>query len=274
MADATKGGDAHEHPEKLSSEEEDKNEARNQSFSSTAQAAEFERKKANALLANPLRGYTHKELGNMGKAYAFEHALVEPEDFRAFELGAQLAQNPKAWETVEGLTDDEKVVLKREIESKWSQPRLLYLVIVLCSTCAAVQGMGKSSLSTTTVQGKILTSLQTRLSSMELNCSIRFNSELATLTYNATLGCSASPTRHRTYAARSSAVGSPFPSTTGLDVVAPSSSHVASQLTPACGKASRMLGGRCSSHALLSDLGSAPNLLLCLYTQLSAHRQR
>lgn len=77
--------------------------------SSTAKdVSEYERKKANALLANPLRGYSLAELGKMGKAYALEHALVEPEDFRAFELGAQLAQNPKGFESVEGLTEEEK----------------------------------------------------------------------------------------------------------------------------------------------------------------------
>ena len=130
--------------EKVSSEEDVKHDTRNQSFSSTAQAQEFERKKANALLANPLRGYSHDELGRMGKAYALEHALVEPEDFRAFEIGAKLAQNPKTWDTVEGLTEEERVVLEKEFTSKWSQPKLLYLVIILCSTCAAVQGMDET----------------------------------------------------------------------------------------------------------------------------------
>lgn len=129
-------------PEKLS-DTDSQHETRNASFSSSSQAAEFERKKANALLANPLKGYTHAQLRQMGKAYALEHALVEPEDFRAFELGAALAQDPEAWESVQGLTNEEQDVLRREFESRWSQPKLLYLVIVLCSTCAAVQGMGK-----------------------------------------------------------------------------------------------------------------------------------
>lgn len=66
-----------------------------------------------------------------------EHALVEPEDFRAFELGAVLAQNPKAYEKVQGFTPEELEVLKKEFTHRWSQPKLLYLVIILCSTCAA-----------------------------------------------------------------------------------------------------------------------------------------
>jgi hypothetical protein len=56
-----------------------------------------------------------------------------------------LAQDPEAYDKVEGLTDEELEVLRREFTNKWSQPKLMYLVIILCSACAAVQGMGKSS---------------------------------------------------------------------------------------------------------------------------------
>lgn len=69
---------------------------------------------------------------------------MEPEDFRAFELGAVLAQNPKEFENVEGLSPEELEVLRKEVSSRWSQPWLLYLVIILCSTCAAVQGMDET----------------------------------------------------------------------------------------------------------------------------------
>jgi hypothetical protein len=116
----------------------------NTSFSNRREAADYERRKANAMLANPLRGYTHSQLRKMGKNYALEHALVEPEDFRAFELGAVLAQSPQMWETCEGLREEEKEILRKEFASRWSQPPLLYLVIILCSVCAAVQGMDET----------------------------------------------------------------------------------------------------------------------------------
>jgi len=136
-------------PEKAHSSDEEafdrKDEHRDHSFSSSAHAAEYERKKMNAMLANPLRGYTHAQLRKMGKAYALEHALVEPEDFRAFELGAVLASGKTAFQSCEGLTDEEKAILEKELTHRWSQPKLMYLVIILCSTCAAVQGMGKST---------------------------------------------------------------------------------------------------------------------------------
>ncbi|PNS16895.1 hypothetical protein CAC42_4859 [Sphaceloma murrayae] len=114
------------------------------SFSSKAQAEEWERKKMNAMLANPLRGLSHDKLRAMGRQYATDHALVDPDDIRAFELGAVLAQNPKAYDTVDGLLPEEKEVLRKEVTKRWSQPPLLYLVIVLCSTCAAVQGMDET----------------------------------------------------------------------------------------------------------------------------------
>jgi hypothetical protein len=64
----------HEEHEKFSSEDERKNSDldpyRNESFNSQKEAQEYERKKANALLANPLRGYTHNELRKMGRNYA------------------------------------------------------------------------------------------------------------------------------------------------------------------------------------------------------------
>ena len=124
--------------------EYDANPYHNIGFSSVKEAEEYERKKANALLANPLRGFSYKDLRQMGKTYALEHALVEQEDFRAFELGACLAQNPSAYRKVDGLTNEEMDILENELTQRWAQPKLLYLVIILCSMCAAVQGMDET----------------------------------------------------------------------------------------------------------------------------------
>ena len=111
-----------------------------------ASAAERARRNINAKLANPLSGYSYHELRRMGRAYAYEHAIAEKEDVRAFEIGACLAKNPedvtKAREL--GCTEEEIAVLEKEISSRWSQPWTLYLVIMLCSTCAAVQGMDET----------------------------------------------------------------------------------------------------------------------------------
>jgi hypothetical protein len=90
----------------------------------------------NAKIANPLAGYSHAELAQKGEEYARSNTVGNDEDIRAFRLGAILAQDPMRHAEVDGLTAEEKAVLEKEIDKKWSQPRLLYLVIVLCSTCA------------------------------------------------------------------------------------------------------------------------------------------
>lgn len=106
-------------------------------------AGDKARRNVNAKLANPLAGFSHEELEEMGAAYATKHQLGDESDIRAFRMGAVLAQDPVKYEQCRGLDEEELSILRREFESKWSQPRLMYVVIVLCSTCAAVQGMGK-----------------------------------------------------------------------------------------------------------------------------------
>jgi hypothetical protein len=109
-------------------------------------AAERARRNLNAKLANPLDGYTHDELRKQGVRFAITHQMGDEEDIRAFEMGAVLAQAPERFEEIEGLTQQELEALRKEFSSRWSQPILMYVVIVICSISAAVQGMGMSSL--------------------------------------------------------------------------------------------------------------------------------
>jgi hypothetical protein len=53
--------------------------------------------------------------------------------------GAFVAQDPPAFESVEGLTEDEKTAIRNEVLHKWRQPKALFFTIVLCSIGAAVQ---------------------------------------------------------------------------------------------------------------------------------------
>lgn len=55
-----------------------------------------------------------------------------------------LAQNPKGYREVPGLTQEEMTVIEREYTHRWSHPRRLYFLVIMCSIAAAVQGMGKS----------------------------------------------------------------------------------------------------------------------------------
>ncbi|KAF3482721.1 proton myo-inositol cotransporter [Arthroderma uncinatum] len=107
-------------------------------------AAERARRNLNAKLANPLAGLSHATLRYRGGRYARKYQIGDDEDIRAFELGAVLAQDPEKFEDVEGLTEEELGVLRREFSNRWSQPREMYLVIILCSISAAVQGMDET----------------------------------------------------------------------------------------------------------------------------------
>ncbi|KAM0806319.1 putative MFS sugar transporter [Usnea florida] len=107
-------------------------------------AADRVRRNASAKLANPLAGISHAKLEEMGATYALKHHIGDEEDIRAFQKGAILAQDPRRFSQVQGLTGMECDVLQREFSNRWSQPKLMYIVIILCSTCAAVQGMDEA----------------------------------------------------------------------------------------------------------------------------------
>jgi len=108
----------------------------------TPDAEDRRRRELNLRIANPLGGYNAQQLGDMGEQYCRENQLGDDEDIRAFRLGAQVAKDPLRHANVPGLTEEEIRTFQDEVDHKWRQPKLLYLVIVLCSTCAAVQGMG------------------------------------------------------------------------------------------------------------------------------------
>jgi hypothetical protein len=140
--------DISEKDTKGNSQDADRSESvpkRNLRGSVASTAAERARRNLNAKLANPLDGYSFSELEGLGRDYAKTHAIGDAEDIRAFELGAVLAQAPEKYEVIrDHCSPEEMTVLENEFVNRWSQPKLLYLVIVLCSTCAAVQGMGKT----------------------------------------------------------------------------------------------------------------------------------
>lgn len=86
----------------------------------TATAKEKELQELNAKLANPLAGYSHEELQEMGAKYAREHDMEEFQE--EFMKGAMLAQDAKAYDTLPMLNDEDRKVLHDEIHRKWHQP--------------------------------------------------------------------------------------------------------------------------------------------------------
>ncbi|KAI0378313.1 hypothetical protein F5Y04DRAFT_284071 [Hypomontagnella monticulosa] len=110
----------------------------------TIDEGQKQRLEASAKLQNPLAGLTPEQLAQRGEEFCAKHGLTDEADVRAFRLGAMIAGNMNMYDTVDGLTDREKEVLDREITHKWSNPKMLYAVIVICSLCAAVQGMDET----------------------------------------------------------------------------------------------------------------------------------
>ncbi|KAF5386171.1 hypothetical protein D9615_002387 [Tricholomella constricta] len=96
----------------------------------------------NAKLANPLLGLSQAKLIADGERFAKSHNLGYLSEL--FQKGALVAQDPLAFDSLPLLTDEDKEALRHEITHKWSQPRMLYYLVILCSVAAAVQGMDES----------------------------------------------------------------------------------------------------------------------------------
>ncbi|KAL1389412.1 major facilitator superfamily domain-containing protein [Phyllosticta capitalensis] len=91
-----------------------------------------------AKIKNPLAGISHGLLMSQVEDFANEQNMVDKMDL--LKKGALVAQNPTEFESIEGLTQDERTALTREVTHKWSQPTALYFTVILCSIGACVQG--------------------------------------------------------------------------------------------------------------------------------------
>jgi hypothetical protein len=98
-----------------------------------------ERLGASQRLANPLAGLSPERLGAMGEDYARLAGLTSEEDMRAFRLGAMIAGDQNQYDSIPDLTAREREVLVRETTHKWSNPSMLYWVIVSTWTTLAPQ---------------------------------------------------------------------------------------------------------------------------------------
>lgn len=97
------------------------------------------RSNLNAMFDNPLAGIPKDQLFNDVKNFCDKHGLTEHYD--TFCKGALVAQSPHAAQQLDILSSEEKRHLEREHTHKWSQTWDLYWLVIMCSLCAAVQGM-------------------------------------------------------------------------------------------------------------------------------------
>ncbi|BGP66112.1 hypothetical protein NBRC10512v2_007507 [Rhodotorula toruloides] len=95
------------------------------------------RENPNAVLENPLQGISHERLEAMGRAFAREKGLEEYEE--EFAKGAQLAQDPLAFESVAMLGDADREILRDESDASYDE-WILGLINGAPYLCCAVLG--------------------------------------------------------------------------------------------------------------------------------------
>ncbi|KIJ94154.1 hypothetical protein K443DRAFT_110897 [Laccaria amethystina LaAM-08-1] len=91
-----------------------------------------------AKIQNPLRGLSRKQLMENVEEFVKEKGLEDK--LGLFKKAALLAQNPKDFEQISGMTVEDMEIIRRETTHRWSQSRELYFTVVICSLAAAVQG--------------------------------------------------------------------------------------------------------------------------------------
>ena len=113
-------------------------------------------KNVQAKIQNPLHGIPRDTLFSQVEDFAREKDLLDIVD--DLKKGALLAQNPGDFESIPELDEKDKEVIRRETTrivftfypptpypdnwlslDRWSQPRDLYMTVIVCSLAAAVQ---------------------------------------------------------------------------------------------------------------------------------------
>lgn len=97
----------------------------------------------NAENSDPLLGYSHAELEQMGEDYArtYQHE-TDPDAIRLFRKAAVLAQNTRALADLQDLTEAEQSALRKEILRPWEQPKMVKSLYIVCA-CAVWPTFGK-----------------------------------------------------------------------------------------------------------------------------------
>lgn len=99
-----------------------------------------------AKLRNPLAGYSEEHVLADVDAWCVEKGLQEYQDeFRKGALIARVGQRDDGFEYVNQLSTEEKDWLRHEVTHRWSQPKMLYFLVVLCAGSAIVQGMDQTA---------------------------------------------------------------------------------------------------------------------------------
>jgi hypothetical protein len=99
-----------------------------------------------AKLRNPLAGLSEEQVIADVDAWCVEKGLQEHQDaFRKGALIARVGHRDDGFEYVNQLSTEEKEWLRHEVNHRWSQPFMLYFLVVLYAGSAIVQGMDQTA---------------------------------------------------------------------------------------------------------------------------------
>lgn len=97
-------------------------------------------------LRNPLAGLSEQQvLADVDQWCAHHGLTADQESFRKGALIARVGQRDDGFEYVTQLSEEEKGWLRHETTHRWSQPFMLYFLVVLCAGSAIVQGMDQTA---------------------------------------------------------------------------------------------------------------------------------
>ena len=88
-------------------------------------------------IENPLGHLTPEQLLRDVRDFARSKNLEAHLDL--LKKGAQIAKDPRFYEAIRGITEEEKKALHNEDYHRFRQPIALYLTVITCSVGAAVQ---------------------------------------------------------------------------------------------------------------------------------------
>lgn len=98
-----------------------------------------------AQLKNPLAGMSEADVLSDVDVWVSERGLDHERDtFRRGALLARVINTEGGFEQID-VPEEEKECLRREVTNRWSQPFMLYFLVVLCAGSAIVQGMDQTA---------------------------------------------------------------------------------------------------------------------------------
>lgn len=99
-----------------------------------------------AKLRNPLGGMTDEEVIRDVDTFIETRGLSDKREiFHKGALMARVQNRPNGFEKIDMLSEEEKSWLRHEDGHRWSQPFMLYFLVVLCAGSAIVQGMDQTA---------------------------------------------------------------------------------------------------------------------------------